>query len=80
MAIYISEFSETLFNSPQGICWMSAKVLAVCDTNNHAVRTIHLDEGRTEIFAGTGEQAAHGDRGIYNASIAKYQISNTLKY
>ncbi|CAB3231248.1 unnamed protein product [Arctia plantaginis] len=57
------KLNEAQFNSPQGVCWLSSNVLAVCDTNNHAVRAIHLDEGTVEILAGTGEQAAHGDLG-----------------
>ncbi|KAJ8729581.1 hypothetical protein PYW08_001162 [Mythimna loreyi] len=57
------KLNEAQFNAPQGLCWLSSNVLAVCDTNNHAVRAIHLDEGTVEILAGTGEQAAHGDQG-----------------
>uniref|UniRef100_A0A2A4K9P3 Thioredoxin domain-containing protein n=1 Tax=Heliothis virescens TaxID=7102 RepID=A0A2A4K9P3_HELVI len=57
------KLNEAQFNSPQGLCWLSSNVLAVCDTNNHAVRAIHLDEGTVEILAGTGEQAPHGDPG-----------------
>ncbi|XP_075992067.1 NHL repeat-containing protein 2 isoform X2 [Anticarsia gemmatalis] len=57
------KLNEALFNSPQGLCWLSSNVLAVCDTNNHAVRAIHLDEGTVEILAGTGEQGPHGDLG-----------------
>lgn len=59
-----TELTEAQFNSPQGVCWLSSNVLAVCDTNNHAVRAIHLDEGTVEVLAGTGEQAAHGDLGM----------------
>ncbi|XP_063838903.1 NHL repeat-containing protein 2 [Ostrinia nubilalis] len=54
---------DAKFNSPQGICWLSSNVLAVCDTNNHSVRAIHLDEGTVEVLVGTGHQAAHGDMG-----------------
>lgn len=57
------KLSEAQFNSPQGLCWLSSNVLAVCDTNNHALRAVHLDEGTVEILAGTGEQAVHGDLG-----------------
>ncbi|XP_063891235.1 NHL repeat-containing protein 2 [Helicoverpa armigera] len=63
--LYVSIIlNEAQFNSPQGVCWLSSNVLAVCDTNNHAVRAIHLDEGTVEILAGTGEQSPHGDPGI----------------
>lgn len=39
-------------------------MLAVCDTNNHIVRAIHLDEGTVEVLAGTGYQGAHSDYGM----------------
>ncbi|XP_045511263.1 NHL repeat-containing protein 2 [Colias croceus] len=54
---------EAQFDSPQGLCWLSSSVLLVCDTNNHAIRAVHLDEGTVEVLAGTGEQAATGDQG-----------------
>ncbi|KAG6459354.1 hypothetical protein O3G_MSEX011337 [Manduca sexta] len=57
------KINEAKFNSPQGICWLSGNVLAVCDTNNHAVRAVHLDEGTVYVLAGTGEQSQHGDQG-----------------
>ncbi|XP_039765047.1 NHL repeat-containing protein 2 [Pararge aegeria] len=57
------KLSEALFNSPQGICWLTSTVLVVCDTNNHALRTIHIDEGSVEVLVGTGEQARVGDSG-----------------
>lgn len=57
------KLTEAQFNAPQGLCWLSSNVLAVCDTNNHAVRAIHLDEGTVEVLAGTGEQSAFGDLG-----------------
>ncbi|GBP97097.1 NHL repeat-containing protein 2 [Eumeta japonica] len=56
---------EASFHSPQGLCWLSPNVLVVCDTDNHAVRTVHLDENSVEILAGTGEQANYKD----NASV-----------
>lgn len=52
-------------DSPQGVCWLSGSVLAVCDTNNHAVRTVHLDDGTVEVLVGTGEQSLPGDLGEY---------------
>ncbi|KAF9412305.1 hypothetical protein HW555_009143 [Spodoptera exigua] len=57
------KLTEAQFNAPQGLCWLSSNVLAVCDTNNHSVRAIHLDEGSVEVLAGTGEQSAFGDLG-----------------
>lgn len=60
----LSEVSEARFNCPQGLCWLSSSVLAVCDTNNHAVRAVHLDEGTVEVLAGTGAQGEHGDLGM----------------
>lgn len=38
-------------------------MLAVCDTNNHALRAIHLDDGSVEVLAGNGQQSVHGDLG-----------------
>ncbi|KAI5632815.1 thioredoxin-like domain-containing protein [Phthorimaea operculella] len=57
------KFNEAQFDSPQGLCWLSGSVLAVCDTNNHALRAIHLDDGSVEILAGTGQQSTRGDLG-----------------
>ncbi|XP_046961589.1 NHL repeat-containing protein 2 [Vanessa cardui] len=57
------KFNEAQFNAPQGVCWLSSAVLVVCDTNNHALRAVHLDEGSVEVLAGTGRQAAVGDKG-----------------
>ncbi|XP_026325656.1 NHL repeat-containing protein 2 [Hyposmocoma kahamanoa] len=57
------KFHEAQFNSPQGLCWLSSNVLAVCDTNNHALRAIHLDDGSVEVLAGNGQQSVHGDLG-----------------
>ncbi|CAG9784570.1 unnamed protein product [Diatraea saccharalis] len=57
------KLAEAQFNSPQGLCWLSSSVITVCDTNNHSLRTVHLDEGTVEILVGTGEQSAFGDMG-----------------
>ncbi|XP_041972302.1 NHL repeat-containing protein 2 [Aricia agestis] len=57
------KLSEAQFNSPQGVCWLSSNVLVVCDTVNHAVRAVHLDDGTVEVLAGTGQQAEVGDLG-----------------
>ncbi|CAH2104862.1 unnamed protein product [Euphydryas editha] len=57
------KFLVAQFDSPQGVCWLSSSVLVVCDTNNHALRTVHLDDGSVEVLAGTGRQAAVGDKG-----------------
>ncbi|KAG7311684.1 hypothetical protein JYU34_002737 [Plutella xylostella] len=57
------KMSEALFNSPQGVCWLSGSVLAVCDTNNHALRALHLDDGAVDTLAGNGKQSEHGDQG-----------------
>lgn len=40
-------------------------MLAVCDTNNHALRAIHLDDGSVEVLAGNGQQSVHGDLGVF---------------
>ncbi|XP_052757903.1 NHL repeat-containing protein 2 [Galleria mellonella] len=57
------KLNEALFDSPQGLCWLSGSVLAVCDTNNHCLRTIHLDDGTVEVLAGTGKQNVYGNLG-----------------
>lgn len=57
------ECNEALFNCPSGVCWLLGSVLAVCDTNNHSLRAVHLDEGGVEVLAGSGEQAQHKDQG-----------------
>ncbi|XP_022116461.2 NHL repeat-containing protein 2 [Pieris rapae] len=57
------ELSVARFNSPQGLCWLSSSVLLVCDTNNHAIRAIHLDENSVELLTGIGKQAETGDQG-----------------
>lgn len=44
------------FNHPQGLA-LRANELYVADTENHAVRLLHLDSGRVETIAGTGKQA-----------------------
>ncbi|KAL4715128.1 hypothetical protein ACJJTC_012175 [Scirpophaga incertulas] len=51
------------FDSPQGLCWLSSTVLVVCDTGNHTLRTVHLDEDAVEVLAGTGQRGEHGDLG-----------------
>lgn len=44
------------FNHPQGMALRGAE-LYVADTENHAVRVLHLDTGGVETVAGVGEQA-----------------------
>ncbi|XP_049872474.1 NHL repeat-containing protein 2 [Pectinophora gossypiella] len=68
------KFHEAQFSSPQGVCWLSGRVLAVCDTDNHALRALHLDDGSVETLAGTGTQAAHGDTG--GKCLALQQLSS----
>lgn len=55
--------TDAQFNAPQGICWLSNDVIVVCDTNNHAIRAVHLDDGKVESLAGNGQQSANGDLG-----------------
>ncbi|CAH2066351.1 unnamed protein product, partial [Iphiclides podalirius] len=57
------KLSDAKLDSPQGVCWLSGTVLAVCDTNNHAVRAVHLDDGTVEVLVGTGVQSPPGDLG-----------------
>ncbi len=43
------------FNNPQGIA-LAGDELFVADTDNHVLRSIHLDSGKVTTIAGTGEQ------------------------
>jgi thiol-disulfide isomerase/thioredoxin len=49
---------EARFHSPQGLAIHAAK-LWVCDTENHALRTIDLDTGIVSTVAGTGAKGNH---------------------
>lgn len=44
----------------------------VCDTGNHCIRTIHLDDNKVELLTGTGDQLEFGDKGylfiLFNTS------------
>ncbi|VVC99468.1 NHL repeat-containing protein 2 [Leptidea sinapis] len=57
------KFHEARFDSPQGLCWLSSSILVVCDTNNHLIRAIYLDEGNVDVLAGNGKQSEAGDQG-----------------
>lgn len=57
------KMSEAKFNGPQGLCWLSATVIAVCDTGNHCIRALHLDDDVVNILAGTGSQGKFSDQG-----------------
>jgi sugar lactone lactonase YvrE len=46
--------SEAAFSSPRGLCVLRDAVF-VADAGNHALRRIHLDEGRVETLVGTGK-------------------------
>ena len=47
------------FDHPQGMA-LDGDVLYVADTENHAIRRVHLDGGTVETIAGTGQQARIG--------------------
>jgi hypothetical protein len=50
------------FQQPQGMA-RSGSTLYVADTENHAIRSIHLESGVVTTLAGTGEQAVKAGRG-----------------
>ncbi|MDP9353324.1 MAG: alkyl hydroperoxide reductase [Chloroflexota bacterium] len=58
------------FNHPQGLA-LRAHELYVADTENHAVRLLHLDSGRVETVAGTGRQARSYASGVMRARTAE---------
>jgi hypothetical protein len=49
-------FEEAAFDHPQGMA-PAGEVLYVADTENHAIRCVHLAKRRVTTIAGTGEQA-----------------------
>ncbi|ACZ42194.1 alkyl hydroperoxide reductase/ Thiol specific antioxidant/ Mal allergen [Thermobaculum terrenum ATCC BAA-798] len=65
--------SEAKFNHPQGMA-IRGNELYVADTENHALRLLHLNEGKVETIAGTGEQ---GYPISFQPSIGKYTELNS---
>lgn len=51
-------FKECRFNSPQGLCFFGEDdaIIFVADTENHAIRRVHLSEKSVETVVGTGKQ------------------------
>lgn len=49
------DFAEAAMHAPEGLA-RSGDTLYIADTENHSVRAAHLDTGRLETVAGTGEQ------------------------
>ena len=47
--------AEARFRAPQGIAIVD-KLVYICDTENHAIRTADLSKGTVETLAGTGTQ------------------------
>ena len=51
-------FKDSRFNSPQGLAYhKDSKCLYVCDTNNHVIRCINLDQCLVTTIAGNGNQS-----------------------
>ncbi|MGW8311531.1 MAG: thioredoxin-like domain-containing protein [Thiogranum sp.] len=51
--------AEAMFNNPQGLV-IVGDFLYVADTDNHAVRRVHLKSGEVMTLAGTGKQGRYG--------------------
>lgn len=50
------DFATAAFNDPHGMA-LAGDVLYVADTENHAIRAVHLHARTVETVAGTGEQS-----------------------
>lgn len=50
------DYRDSSFNHPQGLC-LQDEYLYVCDTDNHLLRRVNLEEKLVETLAGTGEKA-----------------------
>lgn len=48
-------FAEAALHAPEGMA-LDGSTLYIADTENHSIRAAHLDTGRIETVAGTGEQ------------------------
>jgi len=48
-------FNEASFQHPQGV-FLDGDTIYIADTENHAIRTAHLDTGKVETLFGTGAQ------------------------
>ncbi|XP_075698437.1 NHL repeat-containing protein 2 [Rhinoderma darwinii] len=55
-------FSESLFNSPQGVA-VQGRTIYVADTENHRIRKIDLDTLTVDTVAGTGSQGVDMEGG-----------------
>ncbi len=55
-------YHNATFSNPQGMT-MAGAILYVADTDNHALRAVHLDRGTVETVAGTGRQSRWGATG-----------------
>jgi hypothetical protein len=53
--------AHATFNGPKGIALGPGDVLAVADTENHAIRTIDLSSGTLTTIAGSGPDGDGGD-------------------
>lgn len=57
-------FATARFNIPQGVAFFREHLLYVADTENHAIRLIHLKERTVTTIAGTGKQGSDQTGGL----------------
>ncbi len=69
------DFATARFNRQQGMC-LDGDILYVADTNNHAIRAVHLKENRVETVAGDGEQARRDPREPFEGQAKTTQIAS----
>ena len=58
-------------SAPSGVFWSTSGVLYVADTGNSVIRTIGLQSGKIQTFAGNGNAGSNGDGG--SAAVAQLQ-------
>ncbi len=72
-------YSDATFYHPQGMALGPSDQLYVCDTENHLIRRIDLQEKQVVTVAGTGQQLKHAFPGFENASKLPAKITRKPK-
>jgi len=58
------DFTEAMFHHPQGLCHVfreNKHYIYICDTKNHAIREINLNDREVLTVTGTGEKGKDRD-------------------
>ncbi|XP_065157297.1 NHL repeat-containing protein 2 [Atheta coriaria] len=63
IGMHDGEFTNALFNQPQGVCFLNKDICFVADTENHAIRKIDFTSGTVSTIAGNGVQSNDTDGG-----------------